>query len=374
MSDLTGASASTPLAGDAVEPRSAAAPRPYFRLQRNTFLLAAVPILLIAGVAGIAAGSTHVDWSVVLRVIGSRIFPFWIDRGQIERSDDVIVWLLRTPRVFVAAFVGSGLAVAGALMQGLFRNPLAESNTVGAGSGAVLGAMIVFSTGLAARSAIFLPIAAFLGALLALVVVYALATRGGVTPVSMLLLTGIALSTLLVAISSLLLTLSVSNWEVAEEMIFWLNGGLDKRTWTHVWLCAPFILCGIALSLYYARDLDLLVQGEDAAAACGVDVESAKRAIIVIAALITGTAIAVAGAIGFVGLIVPHMVRMFVGPSHRSLLPATAVAGAAFVIICDLLARTLHPPVEFRLGIVTAAFGAPFFLFILVRKYREVSQ
>lgn len=344
---------------------------PHFRLRRTAFLLIATPVLLVVAVSGIVAGSTHVDWNVALHVIGAKVFPFWIDRASIEKADDVIIWLIRTPRVIVAALVGGGLAVAGALMQGLFRNPLAESNTVGVGSGAVLGAMIVFSTGLAAKSAIALPIAAFFGALLALITVYALATRGGVTPVSMLLLTGIALSALLISISSLLLTLSVANWEVAEEMIFWMSGGLDKRTWTHVWLCAPFTLFAFVASLYYTRDLDLMMQGEDTAASLGVDVESTKRAIIVISALITGSAIAVAGAVGFVGLVVPHIVRLFVGPSHRSLLPSSAVAGAAFVILCDLLARTIHPPTEIRLGVITAAFGAPFFLFILVRKYRE---
>jgi cobalamin transport system permease protein len=365
--------APTLLAANAGLRRSAPEGRPHFRFRRTAFLLIVTPVLLIAAVAGIVAGSTHVDWNVAIHVIGARVFPFWIDRASIERADDVIIWLIRTPRVIVAALVGGGLAVAGALMQGLFRNPLAESNTVGVGSGAVLGAMIVFSTGLAAKSAIALPIAAFLGALLALITVYSLATRGGVTPVSMLLLTGIALSALLISISSLLLTLSVANWEVAEEMIFWMSGGLDKRTWTHVWICAPFILFAFFASLYYARDLDLLMQGEDTAASLGVNVESTKRAIIVISALITGSAIAVAGAVGFVGLVVPHIVRLFVGPSHRSLLPSSAVAGAAFVIFCDLLARTIHPPTEIRLGVITAAFGAPFFLFILVRKYREMS-
>jgi len=346
--------------------------RSQFRFRRTAFLLIVTPILFTAAVAAIVAGSTHVDWGVALHVIGAKVFPFWIGHEGIEKADDVIIWLIRTPRVIVAGLVGAGLAIAGALMQGLFRNPLAESNTVGVGSGAVLGAMIVFSTGLAAKSAIALPIAAFIGALLALITVYALATRGGVTPVSMLLLTGIALSALLISISSLLLTLSVANWEVAEEMIFWMSGGLDKRTWTHVWICAPFILFAFVASLYYARDLDLMSQGEDTASALGVEVESTKRAIIVISALITGSAIAVAGAVGFVGLVVPHIVRLFVGPSHRSLLPSSAVAGAAFVIICDLLARTIHPPTEIRLGVITAAFGAPFFLFLLVRKYREL--
>jgi iron complex transport system permease protein len=302
------------------------------------------------------------------------VFPFWISADDVSRADQVIIWLIRVPRTVVAAFVGAGLAMAGALMQGLFRNPLAEPNIVGVGSGAVLGAVIVFVSGLALRSAIALPLAAFAGALVALATIYTIATRGGVTPISTLLLSGIALAALLGAISSLLISLSIVNWQVAQEIVFWMMGGLDSRTWTHVWISAPFILLSMFLSLYYARDLDLLMQGEETAAALGVEVESSKRAIIVTAALLTGSCVAVAGAVGFVGLIVPHVVRLFVGPSHRSLLPASCLAGAAFLIFCDLLARTLHPPTEIRLGIITAAFGAPFFLFLLVRKFQEVNR
>ncbi len=176
------------------------------------------------------------------------------------------------------------------------------------------------------------------------------------------------------AISSLLISLSIVNWQVAQEIVFWMMGGLDSRTWTHVWISAPFILLAMALGLYYARDLDLLMQGEETAAALGVEVESSKRVIIVIAALLTGSCVAVAGAVGFVGLIVPHVVRIFVGPSHRALLPASAITGAVFLIFCDLLARTLHPPTEIRLGIITAVFGAPFFLFLLLRKFHEVNR
>ena len=152
-----------------------------------------------------------------------------------------------------------------------------------------------------------------------------------------------------------------------------MMGGLDSRTWTHVWISAPFITLAMLVSLYYARDLDLLVQGEEPAAALGVEVESSKRVIIVAAALMTGSAVAVAGAVGFVGLIVPHVVRLFVGPGHRALLPMSALTGGAFLILCDLLARTIHPPTEIRLGIITATFGAPFFLFLLLRN-REVSR
>jgi iron complex transport system permease protein len=338
------------------------------------FLFTAIPLLLVVSLAGLTIGSTHVDWAVALRVVGARVVPFWVSMGDVSASDEIIIWLIRVPRVLVAALVGAGLAMAGALMQGLFRNSLAEPNIVGVASGAVLGAVIVFVSGFAAKSAVVLPIAAFFGALCALAVVYALATRGGTTPVATLLLSGIALGAFLGAISSLMITLSIVNWQVAQEIVFWMMGGLDSRTWTHVWISGPFILLALAISMYYARDLDLLIQGEESAAALGVEVETSKRVIIVLSALMTGSCVAVAGAVGFVGLIVPHVVRLFVGPGHRALLPSSALAGAAFLIVCDLIARTIHPPTEIRLGIITATFGAPFFLFLLIKKYREVSR
>lgn len=345
-----------------------------YRSKRIVFLGAVIPLLLFAGLVAVTIGSTHVDWRVTLRVVASKLLPFWFSTNDVPRADEVIVWLIRVPRVIVAGFVGAGLAMAGVLMQGLFRNSLAEPNIVGVGSGAVLGAVIVFVSGLAVTSAIALPLAAFLGALAALMLVYALATRGGTTPISTLLLSGIALAALLGAVSSLLISLSIVNWQVAQEIVFWMMGGLDSRTWTHVWISAPFIVLAMLVSIYYARDLDLLIQGEEPAAALGVEVESSKRAIIIAAALLTGSCVAVAGAIGFVGLIVPHVVRLFIGPAHRALLPSSGLAGAAFLILCDLLARTIHPPTEIRLGIITAAFGAPFFLFLLLRKYGELSR
>jgi iron complex transport system permease protein len=249
---------------------------------------------------------------------------------------------------------------------------MAEPNIIGVSAGAVLGAVAVFVTGFGAESAVVLPLAAILGGLSALVVVYAVATRGGATPVATLLLSGIAISALLTAASSLLISLNLVSWDAAQEIIFWTLGGVDNRTWTHVWISAPFVVPGVLASVCYARDLDLMLQGEETAAALGVEVESVKRSIILLSAVLTGSAVAVAGAVGFVGLIVPHLVRLIVGPAHGSLIPSSALSGAVFLILCDLLARTIHPPVEVRLGIITAAFGAPFFLFLLIRRSREI--
>src|SRR5262245_38749978 len=247
-----------------------------------------------------------------------------------------------------------GLAAAGAVMQALFRNPLAEPSLVGTGAGAVLGAVISFVTGWSVRSVISLPVAAMIGAFLALFLVYSMATRGGNTPVGALLLAGIAMTSLLSALSSLLLSLNIVNWQIAQEIVFWMMGGLDARSWTHVWLSAPFVALGLAAAMLEARDLDLIQQGEETAASFGVDVEASKRFITLTAAMLTGACVAVAGLVGFVGLVVPHGVRLLVGPSNRALLPAGALAGAVFLVLCDLAARTVHPPVEIRLGVITA--------------------
>ncbi|MGH9338303.1 MAG: FecCD family ABC transporter permease [Acidobacteriota bacterium] len=357
-------------------PESAACSPPRrLRLKLSLYYGFMTPLLCVTAVAGIAIGSTQVSWDVTLRVIGGHLLPEgWIDTHAITRADQVIVWLIRVPRVVVAALVGAGLSVAGVQMQGLFRNPLAEPGITGVGAGAVLGAVIVFVAGWTTHSVVWLPLAAFAGALLALFVVYAIATQGGVTPVSTLLLAGIALGALLSALSSLLISLSIVNWQIAQEIVFWMMGGLDSRSWTHVWLNAPFTFIGIVVALLFSRELDVLLHGEDIAASLGIEVEPLKRVIMTTAALLTGASVAVAGMVGFVGLIIPHTVRLLLGPSHRILIPASALAGAVFLILCDLAARTVHPPTEVRLGILTALCGAPFFLFLLVRRYSEVQR
>jgi iron complex transport system permease protein len=333
-----------------------------------------LPILFVSAVVAMAIGSTSLGWETVLRVVGGKMLPgSWVDTARVTQADRVIVWLIRIPRVLVAACVGAGLASSGVIMQALFRNPLAEPSLVGAGAGAVLGGVISFVAGWSVTSVISLPIAAMTGALLALALVYAMATRGGVTPVTTLLLSGVAAGSLLSAVSSLLLSVNIVNWQMAQDIVFWMMGGLDARTWTHFWLCAPFVLLGLVAAMIQARDLDLLQQGEETAASFGVDVESAKRMLTITTAVLTGASVAVAGMVGFVGLVVPHAVRLVLGPSNRTLLPASAVAGAAFLILCDLAARTIHQPTEIRLGIVTALLGGPVFIALLIRRYREVT-
>lgn len=346
------------------------------RTRRTTTLvfIALLALFALAMLAGISFGSLRVAPAVVATVLAAKVLPHgWLDVSGVSEADSVVVWLIRTPRVLVAALVGAGLALAGAQMQGLFKNPLASPDIVGTSAGGAFGAVLAIACGLAARSLFYVPLLAFLGSLLALFAVYAIAAQRGRIPVATLLLSGVALSALLGAATSFVISLQFVSYQIAQEILFWLMGGLDSRTWTHVFMVAPCVLVGAILACACMRELDLLLLGEEAAASLGVEVEHIKRVVLLSAALVTGAAVAVSGVIGFVGLVVPHIVRLLIGPAHHRLLPASALAGASFVIVADLLARTVIRPEEIRLGIITAAFGAPFFLYLLHRHAREAA-
>lgn len=344
------------------------------RQTRTTLYFVVITVfLLVSIVIAIGVGSVSIAPGVVVRVLLSHILPAgWIDVNGISDSQVAVVWLIRTPRVLLAALVGAALSIGGVQMQGLFKNPLASPDIVGTSAGGALGAVVAIVSGIAIRSVLYLPVCAFVGAFIALFTVYFISTRHGRTPISTLLLAGVALSALISAITSFLLTMSWVHFDVAQEIVFWLLGGLDNRNWTHFWIALPCVGLGVLISLFYTRELDLLMMGEETAQSLGVEVEQVKRMVLTCAALLTGTAVAVSGVVGFVGLVVPHVVRLIIGPAHRRLIPASALTGAFFLILADLLARTLNPPQEFRLGIITAAFGAPFFLYLLLRHRREL--
>ncbi len=343
---------------------------------RLRFIFAVLAVLVcVAIVAGVATGSSSIPPGTVIRILAGQVLPEnCADLTGVSEAEQVIVWLARMPRVLVAACVGASLAVAGVQLQGLFRNPLASPDIIGASSGASFGAVLALASGLAMRSVFYLPIMSFVGALLVLLLVYAIAARRGRTPIATLLLAGVAVNSMLGAATSFLITAKWVRYEVSQEILFWLMGGLDSRTWEHVWLLLPSLAVGICLALLHARDLDALLLGEESALAIGIEVERLKRIIITSAALLAGGAVAVSGLIGFVGLIVPHMVRLVMGPRHRPLLLGSALAGAAFLIIADLLARTIMPPTEIRLGIITALAGSPFFLYLICRQQAIVSE
>ncbi len=333
---------------------------------RLFYLLGITLLGLFLGL-GIALGSTWLPLDKLLSALS--LAPWNTPIEPTAQIEHLIVWYIRMPRVLAAALVGAALALAGAQMQGLLHNPLASPGIIGVSAGAALGAVLLLATGWAAYAVWILPAGALLGAMFALVCVLFLGQRthhAHHSPVLTLLLVGIALNALLSALTSLLISLSWVEHEVTREMVFWLMGGLDNRTWTHVGILLPGVVLGFALAFYERRELDLLLSGEENAAALGVSVKGVRYRLLIGIALLTASAVAVAGVIGFVGLIVPHLARLLIGPQHHRLLPASALLGAVLLVVVDLLARSLSPDGSLRLGILTALLGAPFFLYLLL--------
>lgn len=284
-----------------------------------------------------------------------------------DETTDAILWRLRAPRIAVAGLVGACLALAGTLLQGLFRNVLAAPGVIGTTAGASFGAVLALSLGWATWSLWALPTSAMLGALGSLAVVTAVARSQGRTPVTTLLLAGVALTAFLSAVNGWMLARSYSDFELARRIAYWILGGVADRGWQHAGLVAPALVIGLIAASRLAVDLDLMLQGEETAETLGVPVERSKRLVLVVAAILVGAAVSVAGVVGFVGLVVPHILRMLVGPAHRPLVWASALGGAWFLIAADLFARSAAAS-ELQLGIVTSFVGAPFFLYLLTRQ------
>tara|TARA_B100001115_G_C15839238_1_gene420286 strand:- start:1526 stop:2368 length:843 start_codon:yes stop_codon:yes gene_type:complete len=279
------------------------------------------------------------------------------------------------PRVILAVLVGAALAQSGAVMQGLFQNPMADPYIVGVSSGAGLGATVAMGIGLDfwfyGLSGIGL--LAFFGALGVTAVVYGISLRGGRMPVTVVLLSGIALGALASSITSYLMVAVRNDLFDTQRILFWLMGSLSSRRWEHVHMAWPQVLVGVLYMQWLTRDLNILTQGEEYALYLGLDVERSKRLLLMGASFVAAAAVSVSGIIGFVGLVVPHVMRMWVGPDHRVLLPASMLGGAVLLINADLLARVLIEPAELPIGIITSLLGCPFFLYLLSRR-REVES
>lgn len=319
--------------------------------------------------AAVALGSESIPLGTTLRILGERM---GLDVDESWSPDQqAIVMQVRLPRVLVAAMVGAALAFSGALLQGLFRNPLASPSLLGVGGGGALGAVICIATGLAARSLWPLPLCAFAGALLTIFTVYALATTHGETPLATLLLAGIAVTAFVGAATSLVIVISAQHsWDIGRQILFWTMGGLDARRWEHVTIAAIPIGAAVVGAVFFLRELNIMLLGEEQARTLGVDTRRLKIWILLLTSLATGAAVAVSGLIGFVGLLVPHLLRLILGPDHRRLIPATVFAGAVFLVVMDTLARWIAPT-EMRLGIITGALGAPFFVVLLIRHRKK---
>ena len=280
-----------------------------------------------------------------------------------------IVVEVRMPRIAVGAVVGLALGASGAVMQGFFRNPMADPSIIGISSGATVGAVAVIVLPFALPFG--LQGAAFAGALLAAFAVYGVATVNGRTGVATLLLAGVAIQTFLGAVVSLMMYFSDDDG--LRSAVYWLMGNLTNRDWSHVSVTLPVVLVGVGVMLAYSRDLNLLLLGEEEAYSLGVEPQRTKRVLLAVSSITTAAAVAVSGVIGFVGLVVPHVMRIVVGPDHRVLIPTSALGGAVFLVVADSAARYVLGGAELPVGIVTAFVGVPFFLYLLrTKEVREL--
>lgn len=315
--------------------------------------------LSLALVISLGVGAVQVPVEQVLSALFGR--P---DRA-LRAADLTIIWDLRLPRAVLAALVGAGLAGAGGAFQSMFRNPLADPFVIGASGGAALGATLaIVLAGNGPLRGVSTSLAAFVGALGAVFLVYLLAASSGET-ISALLLAGATLSTSLSAVVSLLMLL---NDQKLQEIFAWLMGSFSGRSWPQLWASGPLILIGLGLLWLLARPLDALATGDDSARSLGLPLEQARVAIVCAASLVTAAAVASCGIIGFVGLIAPHIGRLLVGTGYRRLLPISALIGAILLLATDSLSRSLMPPLELPVGIFTALIGGPSFLWLLRRR------
>jgi iron complex transport system permease protein len=310
---------------------------------------------------GTAWGTVHIPAGHVIRILSTVVGLG--DGGSVPPTERFLVLHVRLPQVLLLGLVGAALACSGAMLQTTFENPLADPGVLGVSGGAALGAVLAIHTGLAESVFLALPVCAFLGGLGACFVVYSLTYLGGRPSGHTLLLTGVAVGSMTAAGVSLVMILS--DVYRVQELLFWLVGGVRNQTWEHVWLSAPPIAVGIAGLLCLHRRLDALLLGEEQALAVGVPVVHTRLWILVLTALVTGAATAVSGSIGFVGLMVPHLIRRLVGPRTLHLLPACVAGGAAFLTACELLSRGLSGRMALHLGILTALLGGPTFLIVL---------
>lgn len=335
-----------------------------------------IVVLLCSVVLGVGLGPVRIPFTDVWKIIFHNLLGF-VGAGDvvslegIRESTGNIVWFLRLPRVILGGLVGASLTLAGVGMQAFTKNPLADPYVLGISSGASLGAVLVMVAGLNVpfAAAVGIPLGAFLGALLSMVLVYILAAGGNtVTPVR-LVLVGVAVSAMFGAFTNYIVYTAPDDASV-REATFWMLGGFGSAKWSDVPILAIFILPAFFILLYFSKSLNAMLMGEHSAITLGVDLNLVRRVLIVVTAILTASSVAVSGCIGFVGLVIPHLVRSVVGADHRKLLPIATLCGAVFMIWVDVGARMIHPPTEIPVGILTAFMGAPLFLWMVkVRRY-----
>jgi len=323
-------------------------------LKRVVTGLLGLVILVLGFIASVKLGAVDISVGEIIAIL----------RGDKNIANYHIIWNIRLPRIIAGALVGMNLAIAGAILQCIMRNPLADPGIIGVTSGAGLAAVVVMI--LFPEHNSLVPIVAFAGAILSSLVVYGISWKGGVNPLR-LILAGVAVASFLGAFMTVLM---VFHSDKVQGTINWMAGGFQGRSWEHVKMILPYTIIGTAVALGSFKYLNILMLGDDVAKGLGLRVESVRFCYIALAAFLAASAVSVAGLLGFVGLIIPHVVRLLVGSDHKFLLPFSALLGAAIIIIADTVARTIFNPVEIPVGVIMAFLGAPFFLYLLRGKLR----
>jgi len=328
--------------------------------------------LFLTVVLSSTMGAANITFIEALRILMSKLpLVGHFFKDSLDATHALIVLNIRLPRILLAVSVGMGLSIVGASMQGMFKNPMADPGVLGVSTGAALGASIAIAMGM--QKFIFgiglVTLFSFIGAVFATVLVYSIAKVGGKLPTINLLLSGMAVSFLFSAMISIIM---VFRHNQIENIVMWTMGSISAASWKQVAVVAPIVLVGSIITFIFSRDLNLLATGSDTAMSLGVEVETTKKILLVISSVIIGACVSVSGVIGFVGLVIPHIIRLVLGSDHRVVLPFSAVVGALFLVICDTLARNIIPPTEIPVGAITSLFGAPFFIYLLVKSKRKV--
>ena len=339
-------------------------------------LLALIGALIAAIILCLNIGYAPIKFEDILTILGKQI-PFLngsINSSSVSTVNQAIILQIRLPRILAGAIVGAGLAAAGVMYQGVFRNPMADSYLLGASAGASLGytltAIYAGSLALTFLGLGIFQVIAFAGAVLTVFLVYFMSRVGNKVPVTTLLLSGIVVNIFILALQTVF---ELRSGKALIGIVAWIAGGFSNITWLDIYAVFPFVLVGIVLAYFFTKDLNMLSMGDDTAQHLGVNTERVRQILLLISSLITGAVVSISGVIGFVGLIIPHMTRLVIGPDHRILLPTSAIVGAIFLILCDSLARVATGASELPVGVITALAGTPFFIYLLRKRKTSYS-
>ncbi|MGD6806449.1 MAG: FecCD family ABC transporter permease [Candidatus Bathyarchaeia archaeon] len=342
-------------------------------------LLGLIALLIVAIIICVNIGTAGISYSEILAIFGRQIpgISSLIDPSAIHGNNETIIMNIRLPRVIAGAVVGAGLAVAGVMYQGVFRNPMADSYLLGVSAGAsfayTLAALTIGTLGLAYLGLGVTQLIAFVGAVSVVFLVYSIARTGNKVPTTNLLLSGMVVSIFVLALQTVV-ELKLGKNDLMGIIAWTQGGGLTSITWSSVISVLPFVVVGIIIAYFFTKDLNMLAMGDDTAQNLGVNSERVRQILLLLASLVTAAVVSISGVIGFVGLIIPHMTRLIIGPDHRILLPTSTIVGAIFLIVCDSVARVATGASELPVGVYTAIAGTPFFIYLLRRRKTSYSM